>query len=226
MRARRSHSSTARAPWPLARSSPGLRDAVTELMVERKLRRAHSMDPGVWRARVMEHLDRAALNPTEIEVRQTAEERSGKGAGLAIWLGACLDGIGEALVIGATTIGAAVSLPLVGGVLLANLPEAMSSAAAMDRQGVRFWRIFWLWTSLALVTGVASAMGNALFAGAPVYVFALFEGAAAGSMLAMTAQTMLPEAFEQGGGTAVGVLTVVGFLAAIFVKSLAGPVGH
>jgi ZIP family zinc transporter len=102
----------------------------------------------------------------------------------------------------------------------------MSSAATMRQQGVSFNRIFWLWMSLTLVTGIASALGNTLFADASPALFAFFEGAAAGGMLAMTAQTMLPEAFEQGGGTTSGVLTVVGFLAAIFVRSLAGTPGH
>ncbi|MBI3944545.1 MAG: cyclic nucleotide-binding domain-containing protein [Armatimonadetes bacterium] len=211
----------------LLRASPALEQAVVSLADERKGTPARDPHPDDWAASAADHLDPAALRPTRVEIHHTVQEHGGHAsAALAIWLGACLDGAGEAVVIGATTIGAGVSLPLVGGVLLANLPESMSSAAAMSRQGAGKGRILAMWLSLVVVTGIAAGAGNLLLTGASPALFALLEGAAAGAMLAMAAQTMLPEAFELGGGAAIGVLTVAGFLAAIFIRSLNGTPGH
>lgn len=75
-----------------------------------------------------------------------------------------------------------------------------------------------LWWSLAIMTGVGAYVGNLTFQGASPQMVGLFEGLAAGAMLTMLAETMLPEAYEQGG-TLVGMATLFGFLSAIFVKT-------
>jgi len=142
------------------------------------------------------------------------------GAAMAMFLGILLDGIPESFVIGAdvlTTGG--ISLSLIAGLLLANFPEALSSAAAMKEQGMRMARILAMWTSLMLITGLGAALGAAFLEGAPVELFALIEGIAAGAMLTMVAETMLPEAFHKGGGV-VGLSTLAGFLAAVFFSQL------
>jgi len=69
------------------------------------------------------------------------------------------------------------------------------------------------------MTAIGSALGHLFIADAPHHLRALLEGMAAGAMLAMIAQTMLPEAFEHGGWL-TGLMTVVGFLAAIWMGTL------
>ncbi len=139
---------------------------------------------------------------------------------MAIWLGILLDGIPESLVIGASMIGTgSVSLALIVGVFLANFPEALSSAVGMKRQGMAFGKILWMWTSLMILTGIGAFLGNLTFGSLSLTLFVLFEGLAAGAMLAMIAETMLPEAAEQGG-PANGLMTVLGFLAAVYVGTL------
>ena len=73
-----------------------------------------------------------------------------------------------------------------------------------------------------LFTGVGAYLGSIFFQGVPHTVFALMEGVAAGAMLTMIAETMLPEASRMGGAV-TGVSTLLGFLAAIFFKTLEGP---
>jgi hypothetical protein len=70
-----------------------------------------------------------------------------------------------------------------------------------------------------VVSGAGAFLGNLLFAEAPPYLFALIEGVAAGAMLTMVAETMLPEAYHKGGAI-TGLSTLVGFLLAIFFKTL------
>ena len=150
---------------------------------------------------------------------------------MAIWLGIALDGIPESLVIGmilvaAVAEGSPMSLAFVAGVFLANLPEAMSSAVTMQRQGKKVGKIFWMWMSLCITTGLGAFLGALIFPADPVgglrYFISGIEGLAAGAMLTMIAETMLLEAFEQGSGPIVGLCTLAGFIASLGVKVFAG----
>jgi CRP-like cAMP-binding protein len=147
------------------------------------------------------------------------ELRSNHAAPLAIWLGITLDGIPESLVIGSSLIHANISLSLLAGLFLSNYPEALSSSSGMREQGFGFRRILLMWSSLMLLTGIGAALGNIFFINAQPAVFALVEGIAAGAMLTMIAETMLPEAYFKGGSV-VGMSTLSGFLVAIFFKTL------
>lgn len=142
-----------------------------------------------------------------------------KGAPLGIWLGLMLDGIPEALVIGASLIHSNLGYSLLAGLFLSNYPEALSSSVGMRRQGMKFSMILMMWTTLMLMTGILSVLGNIYFAGVGHTVFSFTEGLAAGAMLTMIAQTMLPEAYFKGGEI-IGFSTLLGFLAAIFFKTL------
>ena len=115
-------------------------------------------------------------------------------------------------------------MAFIAGVFLANMPEAMSSAVTMRKGGMSKTRIFWMWFSLCVLTAVGAYIGTLLLpahpAGSDLYLVFIIEGLAGGAMLTMIAQTMLPEAFEQGGGPIVGLSTLGGFLAALTVKML------
>ncbi|KZK75103.1 MAG: hypothetical protein A3K90_02955 [Pelodictyon luteolum] len=157
----------------------------------------------------------------------TAEEmnahlRDHKNAPLAIWLGIFLDGIPESLMIGAMmTKMPMISLSLLAGLFLSNYPEALSSSAGMRQQGMRSGNILLIWGSLTLLTGLGAATGNVLFRGADPYLFSLTEGFAAGAMLTVIAETMLPEAYLKGGSV-TGLSTLLGFLCALLFKYIGG----
>jgi zinc transporter ZupT len=144
------------------------------------------------------------------------------GAPLAIFLGITLDGIPESLVIGSSMVHTTISLSLIVGLFLSNFPEALSSSVGMRQQGLRFGRILGMWTALTLITGLGAAAGSLLFQEASPNLFGFVEGLAAGAMLTMIAETMLPEAYLKGGNV-VGLSTLAGFLIAIFSKTLEAP---
>jgi len=136
-------------------------------------------------------------------------------------LGALLDGIPESAAIGITLVGGKpVGIAVVAAVFLSNVPEAMSAATGLRKAGhSRRW-ILLLWTAVALMAGVVAAAAYALLGGSSPGVLAVIQAFAAGAILTMLADTMMPEAFENGGRL-VGLVTTAGFALA-FLLSQAG----
>ena len=169
---------------------------------------------------VLDQVDDMPITVSEQDIM--AERRKaamgGGSAALAIWLGIFLDGIPESAVIGAS-MHASISLALIAGLFLANLPESLSAAAGMRAQNMSVVRIMVMWTSLMVMTGVGAYMGNVWLQGASPALFAAVEGLAAGAMLVMVAQTMLPEAYHHGGSIS-GLCTLLGFMTALFIKHM------
>jgi CRP-like cAMP-binding protein len=164
----------------------------------------------------------AAHQPLPAASTLNRTHRESPGAPLAIFLGMTLDGIPESVVIGASISHSAVSFSLIVGLFLANYPEALSSSAGMRQQGMSVRRIVVMWSALMLMTGAIAAAGSLFFVGADPHAFALVEGLAAGAMLTMIAETMLPEAYLKGGSV-IGLSTLFGFLVAIYSKTLESP---
>jgi zinc transporter ZupT len=110
-----------------------------------------------------------------------------------------------------------ISISLVAGLFLSNFPEALSSSRGMEEEGLSKKKIFIMWSSIALFTGIGALVGNILMQSATIGWFAFLQGIAAGAMLTMIAQTMLPEAYMKGGSV-TGFSTLVGFLLTISLK--------
>jgi ZIP family zinc transporter len=138
----------------------------------------------------------------------------------ALALGALLDGIPESIVIGVSLLkGGAIGYVAVIAVFLSNLPEGLSSAAGMRKEGRSASFVFTLWTGIALIAGLASLLGYTLFDGAPPAAVAATQAVAAGAILAMIIDTMAPEAFE-GTHDFAGLIAVAGFLSAFALSKL------
>jgi ZIP family zinc transporter len=149
--------------------------------------------------------------------RKDSGGAQGEGSPLAIVLGTVLDGIPESLVIGLTIVeGGAVGAAYLAAVFISNLPESISSTAGLVASGWRKSRILGMWTAIALVSGLASLLGFALFDDASANTVAFVLCFAAGGILAMLAETMMPEAFEEGGQL-VGIATTLGFVVAFAI---------
>jgi hypothetical protein len=205
----------------LSGASKSLHAAVAELAAERA--RTGNIPEAAqssadWVRQAARHLDEGAYRPTETEIKVAANEGA-SGAAMAIWLGLLLDGIPESLVIGAGMTGFEASPALIAGLFMANLPESLSSSTMMKQSGTSTARILWMWTSLVLAVGIGALFGNLISTSLPPVAHSLFEGLAAGSMLAMTAQTMLPEAYERNIRM-VGLFTVLGFIMTVFFHTL------
>ena len=143
-----------------------------------------------------------------------------EGSPLAIVIGTVLDGIPESLVIGLTIVdGGAVGAAYLAAVFISNLPEAISSTSGLVESGWRKSRILWMWVAIALVSGLSSLLGYSLFQDASANSVAFVLTFAAGGILAMLAETMMPEAFEHGGKL-VGIATTLGFVVAFAIHQL------
>lgn len=141
-------------------------------------------------------------------------------AGSALALGALLDGIPESAAIGVSTIGGGgVGVAVVVAVFLSNIPEGLSSSAGMRSAGHSAKSIMALWLGVAAASTVAAGLGRVLLGGADPTIVATIQAFAAGAILTMLADTMVPEAVEHAGRL-VGLLTVVGFSLA-FLLSMA-----
>ena len=161
------------------------------------------------------HRKRSGANPQERQPPASAN------AGAAIALGALLDGIPESVVIGASLIGGGtVSLVMVCAVFLSNVPEGLASAAGMRQSGRSPRYVFGTWIGIAVASGLAAMAGNAALAGASPDLIAAVTAIAAGAILAMLVDTMIPEATELTHDYS-GLIAVLGFLAA-FVLSKPG----
>jgi ZIP family zinc transporter len=141
------------------------------------------------------------------------------GSPLAIVFGSILDGIPESFVLGLTVLEGGVSVGLLMGVALSNLPEGMSSSAGMFKAGWARSRVFGMWLVVVIVSGVSAALGFQLLGDASGHSGAFAQGFAAGALLAMVADTMLPEAYETEKGY-TGSLVAVGFAVSLILSSL------
>jgi len=136
---------------------------------------------------------------------------SGQGAGPALALGAFLDGIPEQMVLGiGLATGEGVSVSLLAAIFVSNLPEAIGSATEMRAAGTRPATIRRLWIAVALVCTLASVAGYALADVTSGDFKAAINGFAAGALLVMLIDSMIPEAARTAGRTA-GLATVLGF---------------
>jgi ZIP family zinc transporter len=152
--------------------------------------------------------------------RKSAAGGQESGSPLAIVLGTVLDGIPESMVIGLTIYeGGAVGAAFLAAVFISNLPEAISSTSGLVDGGWQKARILWMWIAIATVSALASLAGYGLFQDSSPNTVAFVLAFAAGAILTMLADTMMPEAFEHGGKL-VGIVTVLGFAVAYTIHTL------
>jgi ZIP family zinc transporter len=138
-------------------------------------------------------------------------------AGTALALGAFLDGIPEQLVLGiGIAAGDGVSVGLLAAIFVSNLPEAIGSASAMKAPRSKIVR---LWVVVAAICTLATVAGFAIADAVSGDTQAIIDGFAAGALLVMLIDSMIPEAARRAGDIA-GLLTVLGFALAAGLSGL------
>jgi ZIP family zinc transporter len=148
---------------------------------------------------------------------QQPSEQEQQGSGVAIAMGALLDGIPESVVLGLSLLGGGgVGVPVLAAIFISNLPEGLSSAAGMKQNSRSAAYVFGVWGAIAVASGLAGMLGCLLLDGAPPETIAVITAIAAGAILAMVADTMIPEAFERTHLYA-GLIATVGFLMAFAI---------
>jgi len=151
--------------------------------------------------------------------KRSSGEQEG-GSAKAIAAGALLDGVPESIAIGISLVGGGtVGLAVVAAVFLSNVPESLSAAVGLRKAGHSVGYVLGLWGGVMLVSGLAAAVGCGLLGGVGEDPIATIQAFAAGAILTMLADTMMPESFEHGG-PAAGLVTVLGFALAFLLTTL------
>jgi zinc transporter, ZIP family len=154
------------------------------------------------------------------EDRKGSEGSQAEGSSLAIALGAVLDGVPESIVLGLSLLtGEGVSVALLAAVFISNIPESIAATTGLSRSGWPRGRILIMWTAIAAVSGLSAGLGYGIFANFSNLTGAFAQAFAAGAMLTMLADTMMPEAFRYGGKR-TGLLTVLGFATAVGISAV------
>jgi ZIP family zinc transporter len=142
-------------------------------------------------------------------VQQPVESQQ-PGSGVAIAVGNALDAVPEAMVLGIALRDQVIPFALVFAFSVGNLPEALSSAAGMRVAGRSYTYIFLLWSAIAIGAAVAIAAGYVGFGSLSAAWPSRLQAFGAGALLAMAAETMIPEAFHNSPRFS-GLLAAFGF---------------
>jgi zinc transporter, ZIP family len=138
-------------------------------------------------------------------------ERRASNPGNALALGAFLDGVPEQLVLGiGLATGEGVSIGLLGAIFVSNLPEAIGASDGMVERGRSRRTILRLWLAVAVILTAATVAGYGIADTASDELLGGINGFAAGALIVMLVDSMVPEATRQAGRT-TGLVTTLGF---------------
>ena len=144
------------------------------------------------------------------------------GSAPAIVMGSVLDGIPESFVLGLTVVQGGVSLPLLFAVAISNLPEGMASSSGLRAAGWPVRKVIVMWSLVIAASASSAAAGYVLLDPANGLIGpegqSLAQAFAAGALLTMLSDTMLPEAFEELRDW-TGALVVLGFAGSIVLSA-------
>jgi ZIP family zinc transporter len=145
---------------------------------------------------------------------------AGANAGTALALGAFLDGVPEQVVLGiGLATGGGIGASLLVAIFVSNLPEAIGGARDMHDAGTERGQIMRLWIGVAVVCAAATVAGYVAADAATGEARAVIDGFAAGALLVMLIDSMIPEA-RRGAGRVAGLATTLGFAVAAALSSL------
>jgi len=151
--------------------------------------------------------------------RAVSVESTKGAAGMALLAAIILDGIPESLVLGVSLGESSGGIALLAAIFVSNFPEALVGAASMREQGRSSGSILALWTGVAALLVLIVVLGAGPLSTAAPETLSLPLAFAAGALLASLADTVIPEAYEEGGPL-VALSTTAGFVASFVLSTL------
>jgi zinc transporter, ZIP family len=135
----------------------------------------------------------------------------GTGGAMGIVVGSVVDGVPESIIFGIQiATGFPLSVSFLAAVFVSNVPQAMAPSADLAANGWSAARIGRLWLLVVLACGIAAALGFLVAGATGAATGDRMAALAAGGLLAMLTNSLVPFAFDRAGALA-GVATVVGF---------------
>jgi ZIP family zinc transporter len=146
--------------------------------------------------------------------------RSGVPA-FALLAAVTLDGIPENMALGVSLLETSTggTLTLLVAIFLSNLPESLGGAVGMRQQGRSTRFAIGVWSATALILAVAVVLGNVALSGAGEGALAVLLSFAGGAVLASLADTLMPDAYREGGKW-VAFATAAGFLVSFLIAEV------
>ena len=154
------------------------------------------------------------------ECKPQPSEAEVPGSGKSIALGTALDSLPEALVLGFTLRVGAPDLAIVGALTFANVPETLSGTAGMRLASRSPSYVLGVWAATAVGSAATTAIAFHFVSDLGPHTTAILKAYGAGALIAMTAETMIPEAFHNGPRFS-GVLAAAGFAALMLLAEFA-----
>jgi len=152
-------------------------------------------------------------------------ENAGGGeaaSGIALMIGSLMDNIPENMALGISiAAGGVVNIVLIAGIFISNFPEGLASSQGMKNSGKSKTKILILWLVVAVIGTIASGIGFSVLANANKDIISIALSFASGAILVMLAESMIPEAFEEGGMN-IGLATGAGFMVAFILGTIGG----
>jgi zinc transporter, ZIP family len=147
----------------------------------------------------------------------------GKSAsGLSLLVGSVMDNIPENMALGISLVtGGAVNIVLIAAIFISNFPEGLASTEGMKSNGRSKKYILILWSIAVIIGTISTAIGFSVLSKASPFAISVAISFAAGAILVMLAESMIPEAFEEGGSK-IGLAAMAGFTVAFILGRLGG----
>jgi ZIP family zinc transporter len=171
-------------------------------------------------------LDKKSKDDSSVRDRKRSHgENSGGGkstSGLSLLVGSIMDNIPENMALGISLVtGGAVNVVLIAAIFISNFPEGLASTHGMKANGRSKKYILFLWSIAVVIGTISTAIGFAVLSKTSPAIISVAISFAAGAILVMLAESMIPEAFEEGGSK-IGLAAMAGFVIAFILGRIGG----
>ena len=122
-----------------------------------------------------------------------------EASGLSLLIGSVMDNIPENMALGISIVtGGSVNIVLIAAIFISNFPEGLSSTEGMKSNGKSRKYIIGLWSIAVVIGSISTAIGFSILSKANPFIVSVARSFAAGAILVMLAESMIPEAYEEG----------------------------